>query len=73
MPRAFDSDYADAVTFIENVECPGCGTVDQCLFRADATTVEDLTDAPSTGYTCPTCGAQTEVTFTGWTLYTEAG
>ena len=73
MPRASDSDRTDSVSFIENVECPACGTVAECLFGTDATTVEELTDPPVAVHTCPVCGICSDITFSGWTFYTEAG
>lgn len=74
MPRLYDSDEnPDAVVFVENVDCEVCGVVAECYFIADAETVYDLTDAPTGVHTCLACGASTEFTFSGWTLYTEAG
>jgi hypothetical protein len=35
--------------------------------------LDEITDSPVATYTCPACEAQDEVTFSGWTFYTEAG
>lgn len=74
MPRAFDSDGTHGgVTFVENVECGACGSVAECYFTADAETIYDLGETPTGVHVCPTCGASTQCSFSGWTLYTEAG
>lgn len=75
MPRAFDSDHTAGrrLVFEELVDCPRCDTTFTGLFVDDSDTVQDLTDAPQGGHTCPNCGYEWISGLSGWTFFTEAG
>lgn len=74
MPRTFDSDQPPpgGLTFVETVECV-CGQEFEGLFTAHADAVAEIDAPPVAEHTCPACRHVFVTTFTGWTLYTEAG
>ncbi len=76
MPRGFDSDDRGAApTFVENVDCPECGTVFEGLFRdfEGSMSVEDMTDPPIGFHVCPHCQRAWKSEATGWSFFSEAG
>lgn len=80
MPRNFDSDEVARsfvegmeLQFVENVDCPACGTVFEGEFHDDSITVEDVVDPPVGVHRCPACGHEWSSAMTGWTFYSEAG
>ncbi len=74
MPRIPDSDQPGGLlALVETVECDHCGTLADCFFAVNGDTVYDMYGALTKTHTCPTCGTNTEITYSGWTLYNEAG
>lgn len=56
------------------VDCGLCGTTQDVLFEAPEGVydLEELEEAPETTHTCVSCGHAAEVTYSGWTIHTEA-